>query len=162
MPVGTTASGGEISRLMLALKSIVASRMQLPSLIFDEVDTGVSGDIAVRMAQMMAAMASGMQVITITHLPGVAAMGRRHFKVFKQDNENSTTTRVRQLAPKSVKRKSLLCSAATVPAKHRWVRRVPCLRRLKVHQINNRYGQQSIHIRNTSGNRSHRERTLHR
>ncbi len=100
MPVGTTASGGEISRLMLALKSIVASRMQLPSLIFDEVDTGVSGDIAVRMAQMMAAMASGMQVITITHLPGVAAMGRRHFKVFKQDNENSTTTRVRQLAPK--------------------------------------------------------------
>ncbi len=100
MPVGTTSSGGEISRLMLALKSIVASRMQLPSLIFDEVDTGVSGDIAVRMAQMMAAMASGMQVITITHLPGVAAMGRRHFKVFKQDNENSTTTRVRQLAPK--------------------------------------------------------------
>ncbi len=96
-PVGATASGGEVSRLMLTIKSIVASRMQLPSIIFDEVDTGVSGDIAARMADMMQEISATIQVITITHLPGVAAMGTRHFKVYKVDDENSTTTKVRLL-----------------------------------------------------------------
>lgn len=96
-PVGATASGGEISRLMLTIKSIVASRMQLPSIIFDEVDTGVSGDIAARMADMMHDISDTIQVVTITHLPGVAAMGDRHFKVYKEDDEISTTTRVRLL-----------------------------------------------------------------
>ncbi len=96
-PVGATASGGEVSRLMLTIKSIVASRMQLPSIIFDEVDTGVSGDIAARMANMMQEISATIQVITITHLPGVAAMGTRHFKVYKVDDENSTTTKVRLL-----------------------------------------------------------------
>lgn len=98
-PVGATASGGEISRLMLTVKSIVASRMQLPSIIFDEVDTGVSGDIAARMADMMQDISNTIQVITITHLPGVAAMGSRHFKVYKEDDESATTTRVQLLSP---------------------------------------------------------------
>lgn len=96
-PVGATASGGEISRLMLSLKSILAARMSLPTIIFDEVDTGVSGDIAARMAAMMAHISRDIQVLTITHLPGVAAMGARHFKVFKQDDDTATTTRVQRL-----------------------------------------------------------------
>ena len=97
MPVQATASGGEISRLMLTIKTIIASHMQLPSIIFDEIDTGVSGDIAHRMGNMMNQIAQNLQVITITHLPQVAAMGTTHFKVFKQDDEISTTTNIRQL-----------------------------------------------------------------
>jgi DNA repair protein RecN (Recombination protein N) len=97
MPVGATASGGEISRLMLTIKSIVAEKMSLPSIVFDEVDTGVSGDVANRMAQMMADIAKHIQVITITHLPQVAARGNAHFKVFKEDDDNSTTTQIRIL-----------------------------------------------------------------
>ncbi len=93
-PVGSTASGGEVSRLMLTVKSILASRMSLPTIIFDEVDTGVSGDIATRMADMMADISRNIQVMTITHLPGVAAMGERHFKVYKEDDETSTSTHV--------------------------------------------------------------------
>ncbi len=99
MPVGNTASGGEISRLMLAIKTIVAERMHLPSIIFDEVDTGVSGDIAARMAAMMASISRSIQVITITHLPGVAAAGTTHFKVYKEDDDTATTTRIRRLEP---------------------------------------------------------------
>ncbi len=98
MPVGSTASGGEISRLMLAIKTIVAERMHLPSIIFDEVDTGVSGDIAGRMAAMMQAISRSIQVITITHLPGVAAVGSTHFKVYKEDDESATTTRISRLS----------------------------------------------------------------
>lgn len=97
VPVGAAASGGEISRLMLSIKTIVAGRMQLPSIIFDEVDTGVSGDIAARMARMMKQISRTIQVVTITHLPGVAAAGDRHYKVFKQDDETSTTTRIQSL-----------------------------------------------------------------
>lgn len=97
MPVGNTASGGEVSRLMLSLKSIVAEKMNLPTVIFDEVDTGVSGEVATRMADMMAHMSRYMQVITITHLPGVAAMGSRHFKVYKEDGEVGTNTRICRL-----------------------------------------------------------------
>lgn len=98
MPVGNTASGGEISRLMLAIKTIIAEKIHLPSIIFDEVDTGVSGDIAARMASMMSAISRTIQVITITHLPGVAAAGTTHFKVFKEDDENATTTRITRLS----------------------------------------------------------------
>lgn len=97
MPVGGNASGGEISRLMLTVKAIVAERMHLPTIIFDEVDTGVSGDIASRMARMMADMGRKIQVITITHLPGVAAMGVRHYKVYKEDDATSTSTRIHLL-----------------------------------------------------------------
>lgn len=98
MPVGNTASGGEISRLMLTIKSIIASHMQLPAIIFDEIDTGVSGEIAHRMAMMMTDISQKLQVIAITHLPQVAAKGKTHFKVYKEDNETSTTTNIRQLS----------------------------------------------------------------
>lgn len=94
MPVEKIASGGEISRLMLCLKALVASRMQLPTVVFDEVDTGVSGEIAARMAQMMKDIAAGIQVVAITHLPQVASKGDAHYKVYKEDTEVSTRTHV--------------------------------------------------------------------
>lgn len=97
MPVGGTASGGEISRLMLSLKSIVADKMQLPSIIFDEVDTGVSGDVAARMGRMMKSISKNIQVIAITHLPQVAAMGSTQYKVYKEDSDTSTNTRITRL-----------------------------------------------------------------
>ncbi len=97
MPVETTASGGEISRLMLCIKSIIAKSMRLPTIIFDEVDTGVSGDIANRMGDMMKDISRNIQVITITHLPQVAAKGDNHFKVYKHDTEDSTHTSVKIL-----------------------------------------------------------------
>jgi DNA repair protein RecN (Recombination protein N) len=97
MPVGGTASGGEISRLMLSIKAIIATKIQLPSIIFDEVDTGVSGDIANRMGQMMQDISRNIQVIAITHLPQVASKGNAHFKVYKEDDENSTYTRIKEL-----------------------------------------------------------------
>lgn len=96
-PVAKIASGGEISRLMLSLKRILASRMHLPTIIFDEVDTGVSGEIADKMGEMMVAMSRDMQVMTITHLPQVAAKGRSHFKVYKRDGDDKTNTHVREL-----------------------------------------------------------------
>ena len=98
MPVKDTASGGEISRLMLSIKALVAEHVQLPSIIFDEVDTGVSGDVANRMGKLMKDISRRIQVIVITHLPPVAAKGDVHFKVFKEDTETSTTTKVRKLS----------------------------------------------------------------
>lgn len=95
--IGKTASGGEISRVILTLKSIMAEKMQMPTVIFDEVDTGVSGNIAVRMGVMMKEISSTTQVIAITHLPQVAACGVYHLKVFKEDDETSTNTRLRVL-----------------------------------------------------------------
>lgn len=99
MPVGGAASGGEISRLMLSIKSIIADRMELPSIIFDEVDTGVSGDVANRMGLMMEQISRSLQVTAITHLPQVAAKGNHHYKVFKQDDEQATHTRISELTP---------------------------------------------------------------
>ena len=96
--VGGAASGGEVSRLMLCIKSIIAGKLQLPSIIFDEVDTGVSGDVANRMGLMMRAIASALQVITITHLPQVAAKGASHYKVYKVDDDSATHTRIRRLS----------------------------------------------------------------
>lgn len=96
-PVGGAASGGEISRLMLSIKSIIVERLKLPSIVFDEVDTGVSGDVANRMGAMMLSIAKSLQVITITHLPQVAARGVSHFKVFKEDDLETTHTRIRRL-----------------------------------------------------------------
>lgn len=98
MPVSGAASGGEISRLMLSVKSIVAGKMQLPTIVFDEIDTGVSGDIANRMGLMMQAISADIQVIAITHLPQVAAKGSAHFKVFKEDDDTTTHTRLRRLS----------------------------------------------------------------
>lgn len=94
MPVKDTASGGEISRVMLCIKSIVARDMNLPTIIFDEVDTGVSGDIASMIGEMMASIAQTIQVLAITHLPQVAACASDHKKVYKSDNENGTVTSV--------------------------------------------------------------------
>ena len=91
------ASGGEISRLMLSLKYILSRTKQLPVIIFDEIDTGVSGEIAHRMAEMMKEMARRMQVISISHLPQIAAVGDHHFKVYKEDDQVGTISRIRRL-----------------------------------------------------------------
>ncbi len=96
-PLVKMASGGEMSRLMLTIKSIVAGNMNMPTLIFDEVDTGVSGEIADKMGDMMRTMSKGMQVMAITHLPQVAAKGDAHVKVYKTDENERTITCVKQL-----------------------------------------------------------------
>ena len=97
-PIVSIASGGEIARLMLALKCLIAKSAELPTIIFDEIDTGVSGDVAGRMGEMMAEMAKDIQVITISHLPQIAARGGQHFKVFKQDTEDATVTQIVELS----------------------------------------------------------------
>ena len=97
LPIRNSASGGEISRIMLSVKAIVAGKMQLPSIIFDEVDTGVSGEIAHRMGLLMQQISQNIQVIAITHLPQVAAKGVSHYKVFKQDSETETNTCITRL-----------------------------------------------------------------
>lgn len=97
-PVAQTASGGEISRLMLCIKAMIAGFTALPAIIFDEVDTGVSGDIADKMADIMQDLGSKMQVITITHLPQIAAKGRAHYFVYKEDTDDRTVTRIKPLA----------------------------------------------------------------
>lgn len=115
MPVGSTASGGEISRLMLSIKSIVADKMQLPAIVFDEVDTGVSGEVANRMGEMMYGISRNIQVIAITHLPQVAAQGDAHFKVYKEDTDTSTVTRIRELsADERVGELAVMLSGAAV------------------------------------------------
>ena len=96
-PVAQTASGGEISRLMLCIKSMVAGYAALPSVIFDEIDTGVSGEIADKMAGIMQDLGTKMQVITITHLPQIAAKGVAHYFVYKEDTAERTLTRIRLL-----------------------------------------------------------------
>lgn len=96
-PIARVASGGETARLMLSIKSIMAKCMHLPTVIFDEVDTGVSGEIADKMGAMMRGMGGDMQVIAITHLPQVAAKGNSHFKVYKTDEEEKTVSRVKVL-----------------------------------------------------------------
>ena len=98
LPVSQTASGGEISRLMLAIKSIVGKKMNLPSITFDEIDTGVSGEVASKMGELMQILSQRIQVITITHLPQVAAKGNSHYKVYKLDDEQTTNTHIRQLS----------------------------------------------------------------
>ena len=98
-PVEKIASGGEMSRLMLALKSLAARHKQLPAIIFDEIDTGVSGEIADRMGQIISDLSEHLQVINITHLPQVAGKGRNHYKVFKEETALATNTRIRRLAP---------------------------------------------------------------
>ena len=98
MPVKETASGGEISRVMLCIKTIIARHMRLPSIIFDEVDTGVSGDVANMIGEMMSQIAGTIQVIAITHLPQVAANGDHHLRVYKTDTQHETLTRIEELS----------------------------------------------------------------
>lgn len=91
------ASGGELSRIMLAVKSILATQSKLPTIIFDEIDTGVSGDIAQKMGNILQKMGSNMQVLAITHLPQIAGKGSSHFKIFKEDIANTTVTKIKRL-----------------------------------------------------------------
>ena len=98
-PLGDVASGGELSRLMLAIKSLVTRRSLLPTIIFDEIDSGVSGDISVAVGGIMRNMAGHMQVIAISHLPQIAAKAGQHFKVSKAVEDNATISRIRQLSP---------------------------------------------------------------
>ncbi len=92
------ASGGELSRIMLAIKSILSNYINLPTIMFDEIDTGVSGEISNQMANIMQKMSKSMQVFTITHLPQIAAKGDTHFKVYKETNNSITTTQMRKLS----------------------------------------------------------------
>lgn len=96
-PVAQTASGGEISRLMLCIKAMIAGFTALPAIIFDEVDTGVSGDIADKMGDIMHDLGTKMQVFAITHLPQIAAKGKEHLFVYKEDTTDRTITRIRKL-----------------------------------------------------------------
>ncbi len=97
--IAQTASGGELSRLMLVIKALMASRTQLPTIVFDEIDTGVSGEVAYRMGLIMSKMAQSMQVIAITHLPQIAAKGTAHYRVFKHDTADATVTDIVRLSP---------------------------------------------------------------
>ncbi len=92
------ASGGELSRIMLAIKAILAKYEKLPTIMFDEIDTGVSGEISNRMADIMREMSKEMQVFSITHLPQVASKGHHHFKVFKTDEDTGTQTNMKKLS----------------------------------------------------------------
>ena len=92
-----TASGGELSRIMLAIKYILSKRVQLPTIMFDEIDSGVSGEISNMMGEIMQQMSKTMQVFTITHLPQIAAKGDIHFKVFKEDDQDQTVTKLVRL-----------------------------------------------------------------
>lgn len=96
-PVQDVASGGEMSRIMLVIKSILAESMQLSTLLFDEIDTGVSGEVADKMAGIMRAMGAHRQIICITHLPQIAAKGNHHLKVYKKEMEGRTRTSVTTL-----------------------------------------------------------------
>ncbi|MGB1393841.1 MAG: DNA repair protein RecN [Flavobacteriaceae bacterium] len=97
LPLKKAASGGELSRIMLAIKSVLSKYQQLPTIMFDEIDTGVSGEIAHKMGDIMSQMSADMQVFSITHLPQIAAKGQTHFKVYKQDTQNTTVTSLKKL-----------------------------------------------------------------
>ena len=93
-----TASGGELSRVMLSLKSLLTTKINLPTIIFDEIDAGVSGEVADKVGQILAGMGKYMQVVNITHLPQVAARGNKHYHVYKDDEDDSTITRIKLLS----------------------------------------------------------------
>lgn len=116
--IAQVASGGEISRIMLSLKSIIATATAMPTLIFDEIDTGVSGTIAARMADIMTSIAShGRQVISITHLPQIAAKATAHYKVYKEDNDTSTVSHIRPLTTEErITELAQMMSAGTLTA----------------------------------------------
>lgn len=93
-----TASGGELSRLMLCLKALLAERTALPTIIFDEIDSGVSGDVADKIGTILFSMGKAMQVITITHLPQMASKGSNHLFVYKSDKDDKTTSSIKHLS----------------------------------------------------------------
>lgn len=114
--ITSVASGGEIARVMLSIKAMVAGAVKLPTIIFDEIDTGVSGEIADRMSDMMKEMGGlDRQVISITHLPQIAARGASHFKVYKQDNEHETISNIKKLNEKErIEEIAHMLSGATI------------------------------------------------
>lgn len=97
--ISKIASGGETSRLMLAIKSLVASKKSMPTIIFDEIDSGVSGEIALKMGTILKEFSRSTQIINITHLPQIAGKGEHHYKVFKFENQKGTFTSVKKLGP---------------------------------------------------------------
>jgi DNA repair protein RecN (Recombination protein N) len=96
-PVNKVASGGELSRLMLAIKALLAKHTSLPTIIFDEIDTGISGETALKVGEVIAGLGENMQVISITHLPQIAAKGTSHYFVHKNEDRGKTTTGIRKL-----------------------------------------------------------------
>lgn len=96
-PIHKVASGGELSRLMLCIKSLLAQKEQLPTIIFDEIDTGVSGEVALKMGAIMKQLAKDIQVISITHLPQIAGLGTHHFYVYKDHEAKETATKIKEL-----------------------------------------------------------------
>jgi len=96
-PLAQVASGGEFSRVMFCIKYILAGKAALPTLILDEIDTGVSGEIAIRLGKMMKTMAAKHQLLAISHLPQIAAKADTHFYAFKDSNSKKTISQIRQL-----------------------------------------------------------------
>ncbi|MDT4864618.1 DNA repair protein RecN [compost metagenome] len=96
-PLKEVASGGEFSRVMLALKYILAQKTKLPTIIFDEIDTGISGEVAVKVGNLLRDMSRSLQVLAITHLPQIAGKGSSHFYVYKDDAEEKTVSRMKKL-----------------------------------------------------------------
>lgn len=99
LPMNKVASGGELSRLMLSIKSLIAKHTSLPTIIFDEIDTGISGEIALKVGNIMEKLSENMQVIAITHLPQIASKGNVHYSVYKDEISDNTQTNIRELKP---------------------------------------------------------------
>lgn len=98
--ISKVASGGELSRVMLCIKSLLAKKEKLPTLIFDEIDTGVSGEVALKMGAIMRSLSENIQVISITHLPQIAGLGAHHYYVYKDHSAAETATKIKELDPK--------------------------------------------------------------
>src|SRR6185436_9133344 len=96
-PLAQVASGGEFSRLMFCIKYVMAAKTAMPTLVLDEIDTGISGEIAIRLGELMKTMAEHHQLITITHLPQIAARGEAHYFVFKDSSSKKTISNIREL-----------------------------------------------------------------
>jgi DNA repair protein RecN (Recombination protein N) len=96
--IAKIASGGELSRLMLSVKSMISEKNLLPTIIFDEIDNGVSGEVAGKVGNILKGMANRMQVIVITHLPQIAAKGGKHYQVFKKEEKDFTRTFIKTLS----------------------------------------------------------------
>ncbi len=96
-PINKVASGGEFSRLMFCVKYLMAGKVSLPTILFDEIDSGISGEVALQMVDMMHEMADNHQVLTISHLPQFAAKGDHHYYVYKESDVDTTTSEIRKL-----------------------------------------------------------------
>jgi DNA repair protein RecN (Recombination protein N) len=94
LPINKAASGGELSRVMLSIKSLIAQYTSLPTIIFDEIDTGISGEVASKVGNIMEGLAENMQVIAITHLPQIASKGKSHYRVYKDEQPDRTLSNI--------------------------------------------------------------------